>query len=531
MLLAGATTAFAQGEADAIRMSQRDIAGSARYMGMAGAFGALGGDMSSLSTNPAGIGVFRNSEVSATLNLDFVNTSTNWNGTGTDADRTKFMFNNIGYVATFRGASDFTFNVGVGFNRKASFYRTYEANNRNMKSSLTDYIADKATVAFDNFNGSFGDYLSNLDDDKDNDPYLNNPWLPTLGWNSGLISPNFNNSSFYSPFPSLNNSSARLHVQEYGYADEYNFTFGGNYDDMIYFGAGLGISDFSYNMRIGYSEDHSTEGNFYLENSLRTKGTGFNFSLGMIVRPADFMRLGVSIKTPTYYALTDNFGALVDGRNIEDTYIDGKYTDENGKEQDKILTNGKKDYNASTPNGAMDYKMNTPFEFMSSVAFILGKKGILSLEYNLQDYSSLKLKDPGGYEFTDNQYIKEDTRAVNTFKIGAEYRVTPQFSLRAGYAYQSSPVKSHVLNGDQEILTVGTLPNFTLPKSTDYITAGLGYRFGQMYTDLAVVFKTHKEVGYAYSPIFLDGKTFVSSDPFSLKTKKTSVLLTLGYKF
>ena len=125
MFLAGITSVFAQGEADAIRMSQRDITGSARYMGMAGAFGALGGDMSSLSSNPAGIGVFRNSEVSATLNLDFVNTSTNWNGTGTDADRTKFMFNNIGYVATFRGGSDFSFYVGVGFNRKASFYRTY----------------------------------------------------------------------------------------------------------------------------------------------------------------------------------------------------------------------------------------------------------------------------------------------------------------------------------------------------------------------------------------------------------------------
>lgn len=518
MFLAGITSVFAQGEADAIRMSQRDITGSARYMGMAGAFGALGGDMSSLSSNPAGIGVFRNSEVSATLNLDFVNTSTNWNGTGTDADRTKFMFNNIGYVATFRGGSDFSFNVGVGFNRKASFYRTYEANNRNMHGSLTDYIADKA----------YGINMSAMDDTKDNDPYSGSaglPWLPVLAWNSYLIKPTGlsadGRQAYGSPFQNLNNSSGRLHVQEYGYADEYNFTFGGNYDDMIYFGAGIGISDFSYNMRIGYSENHNTDGNFYLENSLRTKGTGFNFSLGMIVRPADFMRLGVSIKTPTYYALTDNFGALADYKNIKDTYINDA-----GEEVTEQMSGS-----SSTPNGAMDYNMNTPFEFMSSVAFILGKKGILSLEYNLQDYSSLKLKDPGGYEFADNQYIKEDTKAVNTFKIGAEYRVTPQFSLRAGYAYQSSPVKSHVLNGDQEILTVGTLPNFTLPKSTDYITAGLGYRFGQMYTDLAVVFKTHKEVGYAYSPIFIDGKTFVSSDPFSLKTKKTSVLLTLGYKF
>ncbi|MGL5317210.1 MAG: OmpP1/FadL family transporter [Bacteroidales bacterium] len=517
LLLASTSAVFAQGEADAIRMSQKELTGSARAMGMAGAFGALGGDMSALSTNPAGIGVFRNSEVSATLDLDFINTSTNWNGTSTGADKTKFMFNNLGYVATFRGSGDFSFNVGIAFNRKANFYRTYEANNSNMNSSLTDYIADKA----------YGIDMFRMDDTDTNFPYSNMsglPWLPVLGWNSYLFKPygvDNGNQTYISSFPNLNNSSARLHVQEYGYADEYNFTFGGNYDDMIYFGGALSITDFAYNMRVGYSEGHAADGNFYMENSLRTKGTGFNFNVGMIIRPADFLRLGISVKTPTYYLMTDNFGALVDYKNITDSYID-----ENGEVVVEKVSGG-----ASTPNGAMDYKMNSPYEFMGSAAFILGKRGILSFEYLMQDYTSLKLKDPDGYEFADNDYIKEDTRAVNTFKVGAEFRVTPQFSLRAGYAYQSSPIKQFVLDGNQEILTVGTLPNYTLPKSTEYITGGFGYRFGQMYADMAVVYKTHKEVGYAYSPIFINGESFVSSDPFSLKTTKTSLLLTLGYKF
>lgn len=521
MFLAGATTVFAQGEADAIRMSQREITGSARSMGMAGAFGALGGDISSLSNNPAGIGVFRNSEVAATLDLSFINTNTNWNGTGTSYDRTRFMFNNIGYVATFRGGSDFGFNVGVAYNRKANFYRTYEANNHNMGSSMTDYMADKA----------FGIPMGAMDDIKGNDPYAPSaglPWLSVLGWNSFLIKPNgmadINGQqyqSYTSPFPTVSGSSSRLHVREYGHADEYNFTFGGNYDDMIYFGATLSVTDFAYNMTVGYSEDHRNDGNFYMENSLRTSGTGFNFAAGMIVRPADFMRLGVSIKTPTYYSMTDRFGALVDYNNILD-----EYTDETGKPVSKLESG-----TASTPNGAMDYKMNTPFEFMGSVAFILGKKAIVSFEYNLQDYSSLKFRDLDGYDFSDNQYIKEDTRSVNTFKFGAEYRVTPQFSLRAGYAHQSSPVKDYVLDGNQEILTAGTMTNYLLPKSTEYITAGFGYRFGRVYADMAYVYKMHKDVGYAYSPIFIDGETFVSSDPFSLKTKKSSVLLTLGYKF
>lgn len=518
LLLAGSASIYAQGEADAIRMSQRDITGTARSMSMAGAFGALGGDLSALWNNPAGIGVYRSSEFAGTLNLSMTSTNTKWGGSSINNDKTNFIFDNFGYVASFRGAGEFGFNVGVAYNRKASFNRVYTAENPSFGSSLTDFIADQA----------YGINPSWLDDlrgaDKPYDPYLENlPWLSVLGWNAALITPNGQDAQgqqlYRSNFPGNMRPAARLNVRESGRVDEYNFTFGGNYDDLIYFGATLSVTDFAYRLTTGYDEDFHTDGGYYMENSLNTRGTGVNFKVGMIVRPVDFFRFGVAVHTPTYYSMTDKFGALVDSRNI----YDGE--DKDGK---PIYINGR----TSTPMGSVGYDMNTPFRFQTSAAFVIGKKGLLSFEYELQDYSSLKLKDDGGNESGENFYIKQNTRSVNTFKVGGEYRVTPQFSLRAGYAYQSSPVKAEVYDGKVTVGTVGTMPNYVLPGKNQYFTAGLGYRFGSLYTDLAYVHKTEDANGFAFAPLYAnDGSTVVASEPFSLKTKRSNILLTVGLKF
>lgn len=92
---------FAQGEMDAYRFSQTELNGTARSMSMGGAFGALGGDMSVMSHNPAGLGVYRSSEVQATLNLSMANMSSNWTGINRSQNRTRFNFDNLSYVGYF----------------------------------------------------------------------------------------------------------------------------------------------------------------------------------------------------------------------------------------------------------------------------------------------------------------------------------------------------------------------------------------------------------------------------------------------
>lgn len=514
LLVSGSTPLLAQGEADAIRYSRTEITGTARSMGMAGAFGALGGDASALATNPAGIGVYTASEVSMTMNLNFTNTQSNWNGSTLNGDRTRFSMDNVAYVAAFPTSSGNNFNVGVSFNKRASFDRTYSAGSRDIGTSLTDYIAHKTNGIK---NGDLDDLRFATGSNR-YDPYLSQnglPWLGIAGWNGYLIQPNGNSTTQYiSQFPGDQSPSAAMRVREKGRVDEYNFTFGGSYEDLVYYGATLSVTDFSYSTSSIYSEDFSAAGSFVMDNALTTRGTGLGFRAGVIVRPADFFRIGFAVHTPTYYKLTDSYNARVDYRNVKD----GNDT-QNGS--------------TATPRGAVDYKLRTPYKLMGSAAVVLSKQLILSADYEFEDSPSMKLKDADGYEFTDdNNYIKEDLNALHTIKVGAEFRVTPQFSLRAGYAYQSVQVRDEVLNGEVEVVTYGTLTNYTLPKSTQYYTAGMGYKMGRAYADIAYVHRTSEENLFAFAPIYDNsGSTLVPSDPINLRTRRSNVILTLGFKF
>lgn len=140
-----------------------------------------------------------------------------------------------------------------------------------------------------------------------------------------------------------------------------------------------------------------------------------------------------------------------------------------------------------------------------------------------------------------------------TLKVGAEYKITPQFSVRAGTLWKTSPMKQHVKDGIppknekgefevDAIGIVGTIPSYTVDKGTNSYSVGLGYRFTpNFYMDLACVYRVYKEDGYAFPSTYqagisdidklLDEGIVVKSDPASLKTKTTQVALTLGYKF
>ena len=136
--------AYAQGELDAYKLSQTDLNGTARYLGMSGAFGALGGDISSMSTNPAGLGVYRSSEVVTTISLSSIKTNTNWNGSVADVSKTRFNFDNIAYVGYFPTGNDeglVGWNIGLSYNRVKNYNRSYRMRGK-QQSSLSDYVAD-----------------------------------------------------------------------------------------------------------------------------------------------------------------------------------------------------------------------------------------------------------------------------------------------------------------------------------------------------------------------------------------------------
>lgn len=563
---------YAQSAIDAYRLSQPDLKGTARFMSMGGAFGALGGDLSTLSQNPAGIGVYRSNEIGFTVNLD-AQSSNSTSSEGTfGADQTKFLLNNIGGVATLRLNSDAMPNLNIGFtyNKAVSFNRKYGGSLGAMETSMSNYIAGIA-----NNNGLT---VADVQSESFFDPYnptdggLAAPWLTILGYDSYLIDPDGNpdnpewfgqwGKGYTDPITGKKvpgtSGIANYSVLERGSVDEYNIAIGGNIHNVVYWGMNFDIVNLDYRLDALYGENmenawvynpnsgtaEQTSSKWNMQNFYRANGTGFNYQLGLIVKPIQELRLGVAFHTPTYYNLTETYSADV---NME-------YYGQRGQTS---TNNGTPAYN--------DMSFQSPWKVIVSAAGVIGSKFILSADYEIDMYDKMKFSQSSsgywGYDYgyddwwdwdymsatpkalpknamkasskydafsETNKDIKTVYRSTNTLRLGAEYRVTPQFSVRAGYSFVSSPVKAEAKDGKQTIYTAGTMANYTFDNTTNYITCGLGYKIKGFYVDLAYVYKHMNSEYNAFTP---DPGAKISSPHADVKFNNSQVVLSCGIKF
>ncbi len=540
MLLLSSGVAFAQGEIDAYRLSQTELNGTARYMGMGGAFGALGGDISVMSANPAGLGVYRSSEVVTTLNLSMINAQSNWNGSKIDNDKTKFDFGNIayvGYVPTGKDEGIIGWNFGFSYNRIKNFNRNYRMSGT-QGASLADYVASRASNAFQDANGYYGIPEGQLILTDNYDPYFNKasvggesvwlPWLPILGYEGGYFGTQYGRDDVYhSGFGERTNgvwntfspNLSTLDVRERGAIDDYTFSLATNVSNFLFLGASFIVTDVDYSVSTVYDEDFPQSDHLYLDNHLSTDGTGYSFDLGAIVSPTDFLRLGVAYNSPKWYKLNDYYYAEAG------TYI-------HSWEKPKFDANTPDDADTYTP-----YRLRTPDKWIFSAAGIIGTQALISVDYEIQNYKNMNLSNREGSDYADNDFIDQDFGMAHAIRVGAEYKPTPQFAVRAGGVWQTSPMKSDFKNGNVEVMTAGTIPNYTLDAGTiSTYSVGLGYRFTpNFYMDLTCIYRTQKENAYAFSSTFYEDAAShiapVESVPASLKTNTTRLALTLGYKF
>lgn len=525
ILASVAFAAVAQSSVDAYRLSQSDLRGTARFMSMAGAFTALGGDLSTLSQNPAGIGVYRRSEVGLTLDINMTHSNASTPVGNFTEDHTHVYCNNFGYIGSVALNSDvmYTFNWGASYNRSVSFDRSFMMgagnNTPGISTSLSNYIAG--------FTNQSNVTAGELNADQDNyNPYQEGiDWLSILAYNSYMINPvpvpgmNPNDYNKYAGLWGDNTSgSMAAWVRERGYVDEYNLDFGGNVMDMVYWGVGFGITDLNYTQESLYTEYLTNanipnasadgiekgDGDFDLYNQKRVTGTGFNFKLGVIVKPVNELRLGFAVHTPTYYSLSQDFYA--------DTYFN--------------YSSGYRDRTSQTDPGYFDWKLRSPWKIMFGVAGVIGGRGIISVDYQRDAYDNMRISDRGAYFNYDaeNGDIKNYFQATNTIRVGGELRVTPNFSLRAGYSYSQSAVKSETENA--EIYTSGTNPAFTFDKDTQYVTLGLGYRYQAFYADAAYVFKQTKSDYHAFTDY-----AGIRAPQYDFTNTNNNIVLSIGFKF
>lgn len=486
ILLLFSSPAWSQGLTDALRLSNYRLNGTARATAMGNAFGSLGGDFTSVSINPAGIGLYRSSEFVFSTRLGENQTDGSYlNGMNSES---KFHLSvpNIGYVGTFPTApgaesSLVSFNIGIGYNRMNDFNVKKLVSGDNAPSTMLDGFADNAN------NGIW------------NDAY------EELAWKTDLLLLDQDANVYWNDIAEASHGqSQRKSFSQEGSIDEYVFSVAANFNHRVYVGATLGIHDVYFRERTSlYEYDRNNDipyfNDYTFDTFLKTTGTGYNAKFGIIFKPVDELRLGAAIHTPTFYDLHDQY--------YNDMYSNITYDD--GTTDDLEAFSDYFDY---------DYKLQTPMKAVFSAAYIIGKQGLISIDYEWVDYSKTELSDGGdGYDFFDeNDDIEQALKSVGNLHVGGELRVSDYFSLRGGFEYLPSPYKNAAfgnaqLNGDADTYTY---------------SGGLGWKAGNFFADLA------------YKHVTMDDYVFLYSVPENMEpptakfqNRSDFVTLTLGFRF
>lgn len=503
----------AQTEFDALKYIQPDITGTARYSSMAGAFGALGADPSAIKDNPAGLGIYRSSELSTTFNVLSQSTQSEWMRNKASDGLFKGGFNQLSLVLSNTPGSSFSRSIGLkrsnwafSYNRLKNFNRKLKINGGSgVSGSALDYIAYFTGTISGNDLYRSGTY----------DPYNNVsvPWISVAAANAGLLNEfvydDNGETAYWEPILENSETVSPSHYQrESGHLSEYSLSWSGNIHNRFFLGASMNIYDLNYTVNSEYKEDFSVVGGINLDNYLNSNATALGFRFGAIYIPLDYLRLGASLQAPMIYS-TNDFSNL---------YLN--------------YDNGGSDYGTEkTPDAYNNFKLQTPMILNLSAALIQGKKGVVGIEYVNTQNSATRFMDESNNTYSyryENDTIQATFNSQHTFKIGGEYKVNPNFALRAGYAY-STPATLSRLSKEMNPNTTRTDLQYFVPGATSYITGGLGYRSEAWAFDLAVVHKTMNDEFYAFNPSKVSANLRLPAA--TVQTSNFSLLATVSVRF
>ena len=472
---------MAQTVDDALLFSHQKYTSTARSAAMGGAFGALGGDFSSLSINPAGLGVYRSTEFTFSPSLELTRSKNR----GISEDKYSLSIGNIGYVANIRprfdkgnGWKDFT--IGVGYNRLNNFKSTGIMKVENSPNSQIDYFQFLA-------DGNTPDQLDGF--------------FEGLAFNTFLIDTVPGSPTQYNRvlFEGDRVNQTKI-LDEKGHLGEFTLSFGANYNHKLYLGATIGIQDINYESTSEYTEQlvlpegQSPLDDYTFTQRLKISGVGINLKIGGIYKATEELRLGLAIHTPTFWDVSEDYKTEIKAHYAIPPVV--------GDDRNNFIANTR---------GDTDYKYESPMKAIASVAYLFGKKALLSLDYEWIDYSSGKYSSgPWGenyYGTTDNPGVNDQINTVyqstGNLRLGGEYRLNSLVNLRAGYAHFGSPYKT------------------SDAAKYDQYSLGWGFRQNGFFFDMAYIYNTMEE-NYDFYP---------NSQISKLDRNNHQVRMTFGFKF
>ena len=501
------------------QLATEDLNGTARYVGMGGAMEALGADISTISSNPAGIGLFRKSQISGSFGAQIQQDGKSFQ----DGSKTTASFDQFGFVYSGRTGRQSFINFAFNYHKNRNFNHVLSAAARALNGSSQN----RQTC----IKGIRGDL----------DSYNGMSTVDLLYEKTGVTSDDQNNMYY------IESSDYQFDRAQTGYIGEYDFNLSGNIGNRLYLGLTVGIKSVHYNSYTEYSENllpESGDPNLSfvgMSDSHKITGYGYEVKAGAIVRPFEEspFRLGVSVSTPTFYKLkTDNLTGIYD------------------------KTGGLVDLVLNSHNDA-EFRFYTPWKFGVSAGHTIGNNVALGLSYEYADYSTCDMRSITGSGYDYNGYYYDDSDSdpvmkrhtqntlcgVSNLKAGLEFKPVPNFALRLGYNYVSPIYKENGVR-DQTLNSPGTYmastTDYTNWKATNRVTAGIGFTMDKVRLDLAYQYQMRdgdfypymRNVSASYYETDANGQetgniaTVTNScEPVKVKDNRHQLLCTLTYTF
>ncbi len=474
VLTLGSQWAYSQTYTEILQYSLTEVDGSARTVGAGGAISALGADFGAITQNPAGLAPFRRSEFNITIGLDQTNTDATYGTNTLNKTKSYMQLPNLGMVLTSRPKNIRwkTMNFSLGYNRQISYNRNFMFEGVGQGSIVQKFVDDANAGSSDLYGAGLAQQVNAIY--NDNGPY---------------------ESDFTGVTDSFYHSQE---VTEQGNMGELTIALAGNYEEKLSVGLAAGVALIDFRKEKFYAEEDKDETILYFdklryEESLTTSGTGFNLKLGLIYKINPIVRAGLAIHSPTWISLSDSYSYTM-------AY---QFTDANGTTPAE-----------ETPeDGVFDYKVKTPWRAIGSVGAIIGRKGFISADLEMVDYtngsfnltSDLKTDETKLLEKELNKSIDTSFQQTFNFRVGGEY-AHKDLRFRAGLGLYGSPI-----DGDTSLKKI--------------YSAGLGYHPDDFFLDLAYRLSQGKE---GYSPF---AGNYLTPNGAVLNTKKSTISLTLGIKF
>nr|WP_321236947.1 outer membrane protein transport protein [uncultured Psychroserpens sp.] len=486
---------MAQDISDALRFSQDEIQGSARFRALSGAFGALGGDMSAVSINPAGSAIFSRSHASISLSsLNVDNDVSYFNGLSSSSD-SKVDLHQGGAAFVFANRNENSswkkLVLSIAYDKTANYDDQWFATGTNTNSIDSYFLAYAQGQRLDEISAFPGESISDAYAEIGSFYGFGNQQA-FLGYESFILEPaeNTDENTVYSSNIAPGTFNQGYNYVATGYNGKFTFNAAAQYEDKLYFGVNLNGHFINYERFTRLTESNSNAGSLVnsvsFENNLLTTGTGFSFQLGAILKVTKELRAGLTYSSPTWFTI---FEETSQGIATTATDVDGTFTTF---------------VNPDVINIFPEYRLQSPGKVTGSLAYVFGEQGLLSFDYSRRNYKNTEFRPTSDAFFASQNEIMDNIfKIANTYRFGGEYKYK-QFSFRGGYRFEESPYEDDSFYGD--------LTGYSL---------GLGYNFGNTRLDLTYD-QAERTVN---NQLFSVGLT----DAATLDTKNSNITLTLGF--